>query len=43
MWRLEKGGFGIADLFKSEDCVDEVNVIWWALLLTLDMVRSALS
>ena len=28
VWKLEKGGFGIADLFTSEVCVDEVNVIW---------------
>ena len=28
VWRLEKVGFGMADLFTSEVCIDEVNVIW---------------
>lgn len=27
VWRLQEGGFGMADLFTSEVCVDEVNVI----------------
>ena len=28
VWRVEKGGFGMADLFTSEVCIDEGNVIW---------------
>ena len=43
VWRLEKGGFGMADLFRSEVCIDEVNMVWGALSLKLDMVRSLLS
>ena len=29
VWRLEEDGFGmVVDLFTSEACMDEVNVIW---------------